>query len=241
MDRRIGVEEKKSMVKRPVAKMPVVVFKPLMPGDQVKILPGAEACWLDRESIDNLEKCFINNALVLRTEIETVYGTLNKKKMLDLGCGPACLLEIFPDMEFYIGVDQSILAISNAINRYPGKNFVYSRIENYRNPNQFDVITCIDVLQHLASSPEQLLRQILVLFDAKTFIFRALVNSLTEQFYYSLSTGHASISYPLSYFARLVKSVNEHTDCTAELKILSMPKKNNAEGIYIVCKRKLLK
>lgn len=174
----------------------------------------------------------------LVSEIESVYGTLNNKKVLDLGCGIGRLLTAYPEMSFYLGIDQSETVIERAKEVFPQHHFLCAKIEDYRNPNEFDVITCIDVLQYLGNPPGELLRRILVLFDAKTFLFRTYFNAQKEVIKHRKSGGEASVSYPISYFADLVATIKKRTDCTATFAITRAAKKQRAGAIYIVCKRK---
>lgn len=210
----------------------------LLPGDHVKIFSAAKTEWDSEEHVLELQTHFRNQIPQLVSEIKSVYGNLNNKKVLDLGCGPGRLPEAFKEMSFYLGIDQSKLMIDRARIRFPKHHFVCTSIEDYRNPNNFDVITCIDVLQHLENPPEELLRRILVLFNAKTFLFRTYFNAQKETIRHRKSTGEASISYPISYFAKLVNTVNKRTDCTAKFAITRAAKNQRAGAIYIICERK---
>lgn len=210
----------------------------LLPSDHVKIFSAAEAEWNSEQHVLELQVHFRNQIPQLVSEIESVYGNLNSKKVLDLGCGPGRLPEAFPKMSFYLGIDQSKLMIAQARERFPQHHFLCTRIEDYRNPNTFDTVTCIDVLQHLENPPEELLRRILVLFDAKVFLFRAYFNAQKEVIKHKKSTGEASASYPISYFAEMVATINKHTDCTATFVITKAVKAQKAGAIYIICERK---
>jgi len=210
----------------------------LNPGDHAKIFSAAKTEWDSEEHVLELQIHFRNQIPQLVNEIESVYDSLNGKKVLDLGCGPGRLPEAFPEMSFYLGIDQSKLMIEHAKEKFPQHHFVCTSIEDYRNPNSFDVVTCIDVLQHLENSPEELLRRILVLFDAKTFLFRTYFNVQQKIIRHRKSSGEASASYPISYFVDLVATINKCTDCTAIFAIAKEAKAQKAGAIYIVCERK---
>jgi len=210
----------------------------LLPGDHVKIFPAAKTEWDSLQHVLELQTHFRNQIPQLVNEIESVYGSLNNKKVLDLGCGPGRLPEAFKEMSFYLGIDQSKLMIEHARIRFPKYHFVHARIEDYRNPNSFDAVTCIDILQHLENPPEELLRRILVLFDAKTFLFRTYFNAQKEAIRHKKSTGEASISHPISYFVKLVNTIKKRTDCTAKFAITKAAEKQRAGAIYIICERK---
>ncbi len=210
----------------------------LNPNEHTKILPAAKAEWDSEKHVLELQTHFRNQIPQLVSEIEVIYGSLNGKKVLDLGCGPGRLPEAFPEMSFYLGIDQSELMIEHAKKKFPQHNFICGRIEDYRNPNMFDVVVCIDVLQHLENPPEQLLRRILVLFDAKTFLFRAYVNAQQEIIRHRKSSGEASMSYPINYFANLMVTINKCTDCTATFAITRKARAQKAGAVYVVCERK---
>jgi len=210
----------------------------LEPGDHTKIFPAAQFEWDSEKHAKDLQIHFRNQIPQLVSEIESVYGSLNKKKVLDLGCGPGRLPEAFPEMSFYLGIDQSELMIRLARARFPQWHFICTRIEDYRNPNMFDVITCIDILQHLENPPEELLRRILVLFNADVFLFRTHFNTQQDIVRHSKSSGEASMSYPVGYFANLVETVNKCTDCTATFAVTKAAREQGVGAIYITCKRK---
>lgn len=209
----------------------------LSPDEHTRIFPGAQIAWESETHVYELRTHFRNQIPQLVGEIEGVYGSLNGKKVLDLGCGPGRLVEAFPDMKFYLGIDQSQLMIKSARERFP-HNFVCGRIEDYRNPNRFDVCTCIDVLQHLQNPPEELLRRILVQFNADIFIFRAYVNAVGYRLVHQNSMGDSSASYPPKYYADMVAAISECTDCNIKMSIIKMPKEQQAGVVYITCTRK---
>jgi len=210
----------------------------LLPGDHVKIFPAAKTEWDSLQHVLELQTHFRNQIPQLVSEIESVYGSLNNKKVLDLGCGPGRLPEAFKEMSFYLGIDQSKLMIERARIRFPKRHFVCTSIEDYRNPNSFDVVTCIDILQHLENPPEELLRRILVLFDAKTFLFRTYFNAQKDIIRHRKSGGEASVSYPISYFAELVNTIKKRTDCTAKFAIAKATRAQKAGAVYIICERR---
>ena len=210
----------------------------LDPGEHTKIFPGAKIAWDDEVQVQELRTYFRNQIPQLVDEITNVWESLNGKKVLDLGCGPGRLVEAFPEMRFYLGIDQSLVMINSAREKFPQHHFMCSRIEDYRNPNRFDVVTCIDVLQHLENPPEELLRRILVKFDADIFIFRTYTNALSHKLVHKKSTGDASASYPVRYFASMIDAINKNTDCMTKMSIVKIPKDQQAGVVYITCKRK---
>ena len=71
-----------------------------------------------------------------------------KKKALDIGCAVGMLLEIWGNLEFEpYGIETSRFTAEKA--KIHGKVFI-GELEQYNSPHQFDVITIISVLEHVA-------------------------------------------------------------------------------------------
>lgn len=74
-------------------------------------------------------------------------------KILDIGCGPAKILEYYPKNIEYVGIDINEDYINNARNTYSSekRTFLCGTVDDlnqYELP-QFDIITCLGVLHHL--------------------------------------------------------------------------------------------
>lgn len=160
----------------------------LQPNEHVSIFPGALSAWQSMRHINDLESRFKSEIPGLVDEIRRAYDSLNEKEVLDLGCGTGRLIEAFPKMLSYIGVDQSEAMLAKARQKFPSHMFIHSAIEDYRSADDFDVVTCIDVLQHLEDLPERLLRRILVLFNADVYLFRTHISNADHVTYYNLDS-----------------------------------------------------
>jgi len=205
--------------------------------DSIEIFPGAQIQWNSTEHVEELQEHFTNQIPQLVSEIETVYGSLNGQRVLDLGCGPGRLPEAFSNMSLYCGVDQSKLMISKAKKKFPEHYFTHSGIEYYYDHNPFDVVMCIDVLQHLKNPPEQLLSLILESFNSSTFIFRTYFNIQEQALVYKMLDSETSISYPMVYFTDLVSRINIEQRFSAELFEMKPAIGSWVGVVYIVCRK----
>lgn len=85
---------------------------------------------------------------------------LKGKKVLDLGCGGGLLTEAMADRGAELtGLDASIMAIDVAKQHQQHSgydiNYVCDTAENFarENRNQFDIITCMELLEHIPDAP----------------------------------------------------------------------------------------
>ena len=83
-------------------------------------------------------------------------------RILDIGCGPAKILEFFPASVDYVGIDQNPRYISSAKRRYRGKaQFLCSDVGGLSryslSANYFDIALAIGVLHHLDDEEAELL------------------------------------------------------------------------------------
>lgn len=88
-------------------------------------------------------KCFVDNYI----------RPFDNCKILDIGCGPARILEYYPNNIEYVGIDINEDYINNARNTYGSdkRTFLCSTVDdiNQLEFSQFDIITCLGVLHHL--------------------------------------------------------------------------------------------
>ena len=72
---------------------------------------------------------------------ERLTGQSRPRAVLDLGCGTGRHLSHFPNDAVRIGVDQSLSMVTKARNRgLPSIEFIHSRIGNFRNSTEFDLV-----------------------------------------------------------------------------------------------------
>ena len=71
-------------------------------------------------------------------------------KILDLGCGPADILQYLPSTTEYLGVDENESYLNYAAKKHPTAHFEYGRIEDLRTEwnGQFDMVLLLGVLHH---------------------------------------------------------------------------------------------
>jgi len=92
------------------------------------------------------------------TEKARVYIT--NSEVLDLGCGTGLITQVLPG--HVTGVDIGLWKLERARQHCPQATFVVDDIEelnNFPQPNQFDVAVCTDVLEHL-ERPDKALRAV---------------------------------------------------------------------------------
>lgn len=79
------------------------------------------------------------------------YVLLNEhQRVLDLGCGPAEILNVLSPQINYTGIDASENYISAAQKNFPNQNFVCTTFDNKTKLNgEFDVVLAIGLIHHL--------------------------------------------------------------------------------------------
>lgn len=70
--------------------------------------------------------------------------------VLDLGCGPADILQYLPPNTDYLGVDENDSYLNYATTKHPSARFEFGRIEDQRKEwkGQFDLVLLLGVLHH---------------------------------------------------------------------------------------------
>jgi len=119
------------------------------------------------------------------SEVGRFLKRLKAKKILDVGChGGRFTYEIsrkFPAASLF-GIDISPIAVKYAIKKYPHFHFQVARAEKLPfKDNFFDLVTCLEVLEHV-HHPQQVLKEIkrvlkkrgifIILVPSENFLFR---------------------------------------------------------------------
>ncbi len=78
-------------------------------------------------------------------------------KILDIGCGPATIIDKFPSGIDYTGIDNNPLYIKDAKAKHPFHKFECVSIEEYASihENYYDIVLAIGVLHHLEDTVAQ--------------------------------------------------------------------------------------
>jgi len=82
------------------------------------------------------------------------------KQIMDAGCGPAGIFTILSDHKV-TAVDPLLDSYKEQIAQfdtddYPHVQFVTSPIEQYHQPNKYDIIFCLNCINHVSSIPDSL-------------------------------------------------------------------------------------
>jgi SAM-dependent methyltransferase len=91
---------------------------------------------------------------VNREFVEEYVRPKNGDEILDIGCGPADVVELMPSVR-YTGIDPSPSYIASARRRFGERaRFQCGDLNSLRNqgPNAFDAIICMGVLHHLSDA-----------------------------------------------------------------------------------------
>ena len=94
-----------------------------------------------------------------------------KKNYLDVGCGNGFLTKkIASNFKSIDAIDSSKSAIKHAKKNYKGKiNFLNLEIQKYKLRKKFDIISLIEVIEHLYS-PDDIIKKIKRLMDKNTIL-----------------------------------------------------------------------
>ena len=94
----------------------------------------------------------IMSATSFREKIVTKYITKHNVKVLDVGCGPAQILDALPKINYY-GYDINPIYIKSAKKKYEGKGKFFCRqftSKDIKNLPKFDHILLLGILHHLS-------------------------------------------------------------------------------------------
>lgn len=109
--------------------------------------------YLGKKDVDEYLQWKRNYWMVFLHGLDTI-NVQSSDSILDIGCGPAGIFTIFPNHKV-TAVDPLIDAYENNLDhfdkeRYPKTEFVTSSIEGYQPNNQFDMVFCLNAINHVA-------------------------------------------------------------------------------------------
>lgn len=116
---------------------------------------------------------------------------LTNKDVLDVGCGAGILTESLHAQGARVtGIDASAevleVAIERARKRNLSINYVHSTIEDYmQNAKQFDVITCMELIEHVPD-PQQLLNNCAALLKPQGKLFISTINRSPKAYLFAI-------------------------------------------------------
>jgi cyclopropane fatty-acyl-phospholipid synthase-like methyltransferase len=108
-------------------------------------------------------RIYSNITLVLRGEkniqyfVDTYVKPGPNDKLLDIGCGPADILDFLPGVEYY-GFDQDKSYIDAAKKRFGNRGRFYCRavsLDSFSGEHTFDIILAMGILHHLDDDEAQ--------------------------------------------------------------------------------------
>ena len=149
---------------------------------------------------------------------------LNRKKILDAGCGTGSLL-IFVNEKFKpksnFGYEFSKKAIEIAKNRFPNATYEYKNL-NEPNNAKFDFIFCTEVLEHIIN-PHIPLKNLLNMMTEKSGLLITVPNGRKDTY-----QGHINFWSPESWEAFISNNTNNLNFTTGEL---------DRYGLYAIIKK----
>ncbi|MFI4936956.1 MAG: bifunctional 2-polyprenyl-6-hydroxyphenol methylase/3-demethylubiquinol 3-O-methyltransferase UbiG [Candidatus Berkiellales bacterium] len=111
--------------------------------------------------------------------------------ILDVGCGGGILTEALSRFGQVVGIDQSQKAIEVAIEHAKGlpspPRYEFITVEDFasQHPEQFDVITCMELLEHVPS-PDSIIAATATLLKPDGHLFVSTINRTPKAFAYAI-------------------------------------------------------
>ena len=117
-----------------------------------RVLEGATTLFSLPEECEELNEEWSQIPTPKQALVRNLLRGLEFRSILDLGCGPGLYAKTLPKWDSYLGVDQSEPFLSLAaenLAELDGVEFQHDFIEDFKTAKEFDLILCIDVLQHV--------------------------------------------------------------------------------------------
>ncbi len=124
--------------------------------------------WDSKEVIERMDLLYHKSMDDENTGRPFIINLLNNKinegdKMLDAGCGPAIFYERLSKLKKfdYTGIDNSKKVVDYCKKKFKKANFDVSDLYNLNfKDNYFDIVLCVDVLEHVANY-EKIIKELL--------------------------------------------------------------------------------
>ena len=128
----------------------------------------------------------------LRLDFIKKFVSLDKKRIIDIGCGGGILTESLKTNDNNVsGIDASTEAINIAKQHAKTNNldinYINSTVEEYQSSNKdsFDVITCMEMLEHVPN-PESVIASISKLIKKDGYFFASTLNRNIKSYLLSI-------------------------------------------------------
>ena len=128
----------------------------------------------------------------LRLDFVSKNTKLEKKQVLDIGCGGGILSESMDDIgAFVTGIDlaSDVIDIAKLHQKESGTNVNYQNISTEElastNQNSYDVITCMEMLEHVPS-PNKIISSCSSLLKANGYVFFSTINRNFKSFLFAI-------------------------------------------------------
>ncbi|HKR14552.1 MAG TPA: class I SAM-dependent methyltransferase [Pyrinomonadaceae bacterium] len=165
---------------------------------------GLEEFYSDAETVESyLDPAFYDRLIDLLASHGVDY---QQKHVADIGCGTGGLLKALKNRfqpRSLTGFEYSEKALDLARAKVPGVEFCYFDIYE-GSPRQFDVIFCVEVLEHLLH-PDKALRNVLAMLDNSGIALVTVPNGRIDTF-----EGHINFWSPESWEVFLKQMCREH-------------------------------
>ena len=102
--------------------------------------------------------------------IDRYSRSAKERKILDVGCGTGMMLQALKEYGEVWGLDKSVKAIEYSRTRAPGAHLMQGSFPEQIPQGQFDIITFLDVLEHIENDKEALRKLVDILQPNGTLI-----------------------------------------------------------------------